>query len=127
MSIFRKGSLLKGRLDDEGRYYRCPNCGFRIDSWKVVKDDQWHVTVNMSASIATEEGLTILTEEGEEIRSTSSYLEVYSKLLTEDGNYLMTEDGNYLTTEETYIEILTEESVQPVITGGCPFCGLGAW
>lgn len=88
----KKGKVLPGKFEDRGRYYKCPNCGFTIDSQRDVRDDKWHVEYTFGNNSAIE------TEADYELES------------------------------ENNASILVEGSVyEPVVTGGCPFCGLGAW
>jgi hypothetical protein len=106
----KKGKLVRGKGDDKGKFVRCPNCNFIIDTTKVPRDQQWHVVP-------------------EEFIDTTEYVDGAYDITTESGELITTESGDeIITTEEEAGVVLTDVYLyKPVVSGGCPFCGLGAY
>ena len=62
----RKGKVIRGKGNDKGKYYRCPNCGFPIDSSKFPPNKEWNVLTVGYSILGDESGGYVFETEDEE-------------------------------------------------------------
>lgn len=88
---------LKGKYEDNNKYFRCPKCGFVCNKDKHFKADRMNKTITD----------VYVTSDSYGTNNTTIYLDTLSWL----GGVKRSDDEVYVTTRNVKINV------------GCPFCG----